>query len=250
MELLAPATEPPWPPGARSPKQTTVYAHHASSPAAVTELLQALERKPMSPTHAALRHLEDLHAQLASLQCGQGPPQHEALQAALANVEGLAEQVDRLAEQAVTWQTQLDELLDTPPPALAVVTNACTAATQTDASTAAPSRAAARASGSPLLSIAEEDEEAEELAGLEPEGTGGVGTYGFLMSSADGGGDEAAVQMEEVTTVSLAEINGLESETHITAAAHQQLQEQLAAADALAFCAQAEVCSSVARLAR
>ena len=87
---------------------------YEESPVAITALLHDLTVKPPpeSPSAAALKHLEELHMQLDALRRGP-PPEERAndIASALEHVEGLFEQVERLHEQAASWQEQLDTLL-------------------------------------------------------------------------------------------------------------------------------------------
>ena len=62
----------------------------------------------------AMRHLHELHDQLAALQRKQlvDSAARQQVEAALSSVEGLSSQVERLHGQATEWQRQLDDLLD------------------------------------------------------------------------------------------------------------------------------------------
>ena len=77
----------------------------------IERFVAVASKPPPSPSLAALKHLEELHTRLANLQNNPTDAQG-AISDALEQVHGLADQVEKLHEQACSWQQQLDDLLE------------------------------------------------------------------------------------------------------------------------------------------
>ena len=83
----------------------------SSSPLSV--LSDVLTKQHASPSASAMRHLKELHAQLAALQHDVQPRDTSTkLGNALKTVEELSRQVDELHQKSVVWQRELNALLE------------------------------------------------------------------------------------------------------------------------------------------